>query len=166
MQNIDEEALDVRKSGRRRSSWIELDLQEIARLKKEFIEIGGDPNRLRFNQGRRTGFVDETGDILVCGDVLPLTEATHPRSVMSSRAVLAHELGHMRYRGTKLEVGSWNDEFRASYWAAKNVPSLTGEERAYLVQDAIARAREAGVKIKNNQFMRSTLYGASDKQQN
>lgn len=165
-QNNDKELLEIRKSGRRRSSWIELDRQEIARLKKEFIEIGGDPNRLKFNQGRRTGFVDETGDILVCGDVLPLIEATHPRSVMSSRAALAHELGHMMHRGTKLAVGSWNDEFRASYWAAKNIPNLTNKERVHLIQDAIARTREAGVRIKYNQFMRSILYGASDKQQN
>lgn len=78
---------------------------------------------------------------------------------MSSRAVLAHERAHRNFRGTTLPEGAWNDEFRASYWAARNVPNLTHEERVRLIQDAITRAQEAGVPIRLNRFMRETLYG-------
>ncbi|MMZ66548.1 hypothetical protein D1872_290540 [compost metagenome] len=79
---------------------------------------------------------------------------------MSERAVLAHEYyGHRAYSGTRLPPGSWNDEFRASYMAAKNTPNLTDEDRIYLMLDAIERAKEAGVTIKYNDFMRRILYG-------
>jgi hypothetical protein len=78
---------------------------------------------------------------------------------MSSCAVLAHELGHRAHRGTRLAFGAWNDEFWASYWAAKNVPNLSIEERVRLIQDAMARASEAGVYVRPNAFMRWILYG-------
>lgn len=114
---------------------------------------------LRFNSGPRTGYVDATNTFYIRGDVFPVEDAVHPRSVMSTRAVLAHELGHQAHRGTKVPVGAWNDEFRASYWAAKNAPTLTLEDRIRLIQDAIARAQEAGVSIRINAFMRRILYG-------
>jgi hypothetical protein len=114
---------------------------------------------LRFNQGRQTGYIDELDIINVRGDVLPIEDALHPRSSMSSRAVLAHERGHQTYQNTSVAPGAWNDEFRASYWAAKNAPSLTQAERVDLLNDAMMRAREAGVPIRLNQFMRETLYG-------
>ena len=67
---------------------------------------------------------------------------------MSERAAIAHEYyGHRAYRGTKVEKGAWNDEFRASYMAAKNCPNLSEEDRYYLVLDALERAKEAGVTI-------------------
>jgi hypothetical protein len=79
---------------------------------------------------------------------------------MSERAVLAHEYyGHRNYRYTILEKGSWNDEFRASYMAAKNAPNLSDEDRVYLSSDAIERAKEAGVTIAYNDFIRRVLYG-------
>ena len=79
---------------------------------------------------------------------------------MSSRAVLAHEYyGHQAFAGTKLPIGSWNDEFRADYMAAKNATGLDSEDRYYLIQDAIDRAREAGIMIRNNRFMNEVLYG-------
>ena len=79
---------------------------------------------------------------------------------MSSRAVIAHEYyGHRAYRGTKLRKGAWNDEFRASYMAAKNTPNLSDEDRRYLILDALERAKESGVTIKYNDFIRRTLYG-------
>jgi hypothetical protein len=78
---------------------------------------------------------------------------------MSTRAVLAHELGHQRYSGTRVPIGAWNDEFRASYWAAKNAPGLSHAERADLIRDAILRANEANVPIKLNDFMKRILYG-------
>lgn len=79
---------------------------------------------------------------------------------MSPRAVLAHEYyGHRANRNTTVEPNSWNDEFRASYMAAKNAPGLSDEDRYYLIQDAIDRASEANVKIRYNQFMKEVLYG-------
>jgi hypothetical protein len=77
----------------------------------------------------------------------------------SAKAALGHELGHRQYRGTKLPVGAWNDEIRASYWAAKNLPNLSDQERIHLVLDAMERAKEAGVTISVNAFMRKVLYG-------
>lgn len=78
---------------------------------------------------------------------------------MSSRAVLGHEMGHARYNPSALPINAWNDEFRASYWAARNLPGLSDVDRQMLVLDAIERARTAGVSIKPNAFMRRTLYG-------
>jgi hypothetical protein len=78
---------------------------------------------------------------------------------MSSKAALGHELGHRAHRGTKLPIGAWNDEFRASYWAAKNLPNLSEADRIHLILDAMERAKEAGVTIQVNAFMRKILYG-------
>lgn len=145
--------------GLRRSPFFELDGQTMARIEKEFEEIGGDPSVLRFNEGKQTGYVDSADVIRVRGDILPQEGALHPRSIMSSRAVMAHEWTHRRYRGTPLAPGAWNDEFRASYMAAKDCPGLTEIERMHLIQDAVLRAQEAGVPIRHNAFMRRTLYG-------
>ena len=38
-------------------------------------------------------------------------------------------------------------------------PGLTAAERVDLLSDAILRAREAGVPIKMNKFMKEMLYG-------
>jgi hypothetical protein len=147
--------------GLRRSARYVLSAADIKRLQMEFREIGGDPARLRFNQGPVTAYSDSTDLIYVRGDVVPSTErnVTHPRSLMSSRAALAHELGHANYRGTEVRPGAWNDEFRASYWAARNVAGLSVEERRRLVQDALMRAEEAGRTIKKNRFIMDTLNG-------
>jgi hypothetical protein len=145
--------------GLRQSARIILDALEIERIKQEFLEIGGDLELLRFNEGVQTGYLEKRGVFTIRGDILPRLEVNHPRSVMSSRAVLAHELGHMHYRWTILAPGAWNDEFRASYWAAKHVPNLTEQDQVHLIQDAISRAQEAGVSIRINQFMRGILYG-------
>lgn len=145
--------------GLRQSARIILDALEIERIKQEFLEIGGDLELLRFNEGVQTGYLEKRGVFTIRGDILPRLEVNHPRSMMSSRAVLAHELGHMHYRGTILAPGAWNDEFRASYWAAKHVPNLTEQDQVHLIQDAISRAQEAGVSIRINQFMRGILYG-------
>lgn len=55
-----------------------------------------------FNSGRQTLFVDEFDVIRVRGDVLPLDDAWHLRSSMSSRHTLAHELGHQAHQGTSV----------------------------------------------------------------
>jgi hypothetical protein len=147
-------------SGARRSALNILSHEEIAFIKSEFEAIGGDPSKLVFNQGGGTCYVDELDQIFIRGDVFPLEDAAHPRSTMSPRAVLAHEYyGHAANAGTPVPAGMWNDEFRASYMAAKNAPNLTDIDRYNLIQDAITRAQEAGVTIELNDFMRSILYG-------
>lgn len=145
--------------GLRRPALNTLEPAEIARLQDEFAALGGDPSILAFNKGAQTSYVDALDRINVRGDVNPVDGAHHPRSAMSSKAVLGHELGHRAHRGTKLPPGAWNDEFRASYWAAKNLPGLSDVERVHLVLDAMERAREAGVPIKPNPLMRKILYG-------
>ena len=133
---------------------------EINALKEDISIIEADENVFRFNMGRYTGYNDKLDKINVKGDVLPDMNSQHPRDLMSSRAVLAHEYyGHKAYRGTKLPNGSWNDEFRASYMAAKNTPNLTDDDRQFLVLDALERAKEKGISIKYNDFIRRILYG-------
>jgi hypothetical protein len=145
--------------GQRRPALELIEPAEMARLRQEFADLGGDPEILRFNKGAQTSFVDDVDRINVRGDINSVEGARHPRSAMSSRAVLGHELGHRAHRGTKLPVGAWNDEFRASYWAARNLPTLSDEDRIHLVMDAMERAREAHVPVKANAFMRRILYG-------
>lgn len=133
---------------------------EIQEIKKDIIAINADVKIFRFNSGFQTSYVDEYDIINIRGDVLPDKKSNNPRDLMSSRAVIAHEYyGHRAYRGTKLPKGSWNDEFRASYMAAKNTPNLTDKDRQYLILDALERAKEKGISIKHNQFIRSMLYG-------
>jgi len=43
--------------------------------------------------------------------------------------------------------------------AARNAPGLTGEDRRYLILDALDRANTAGVRVNNNDFIRRVLYG-------
>ena len=141
-------------SGLRRSPYMQLTDEEIVFLKSEIQAIEADENVFVFNQGRTTGYLDNRDIINVRANVFSNETSTHPRDLMSARAVLAHEFyGHRANRGTSIEQGRWNDEFRASYFAAKNTPNLTVQDRAYLVMDAIERAREAGVSIRYNNFM-------------
>lgn len=147
-------------AGMRKSPSHILSNQEIESLKCDIKSIGADESVFEFNKGRYTGYNDKTDKIKIRGDVLPDTNSQHPRDLMSSRAVIAHEYyGHRAFRGTKVQKGAWNDEFRASYTAAKNTPNLSGEDRKYLVLDAIERAKESGITIKNNDFIRRILYG-------
>ena len=147
-------------SGLRRSPFYVLSEDEINYLKSEIIAIGADLSIFRFNHGRRTGYVDKKDIINIKGDVFSDKNSIHPRDLMSERAVLAHEYhGHRAKRGTTLSEGSWNDEFRASYLAAKNTPNLSDKDRAYLIMDAVERSKEAGVKIRYNDFMKECLYG-------
>ena len=147
-------------SGNRRPVLHTLTEGEIKLLREDVDAIKADPRVFCFNSGDQTGYNDEFDIIQVRGDVLPDETSIHPRDLMSSRAVLAHEYyGHRANRGTKLKKGSWNDEFRASYLAAQNSPGLSYEDRRYLILDAIERAKEAGVTINHNKFMRRILYG-------
>jgi len=146
-------------NGLRQSPLTILDDAQIGSLTDEFVRLGGDPSKLRFNTGRQTGYIDQLDVFNIRGDVLPLDGAIHPRSSMSTRSVLGHELGHQRYSGTRVPIGAWNDEFRASYWAARNAPGLSQVERADLIRDAMLRASEANVAIKPNVHMKRILYG-------
>ena len=148
--------------GLRRSPYHILNDEEIEMLKKDIDAIQADISVFRFNEGRRTSYFDELDKVLIRGDVFSDLKSMHPRDLMSSRAVLAHEYyGHRPHRNviTKLPSGSWNDEFRASYMAAKNAPGLTDDDRRFLILDALERAKSAGVSIVHNSFIRRVLYG-------
>jgi len=112
---------------------------------------------------RRSPFyiLDDDSDLIfVRGDIFPDKNSRHPRDIMSVRSVIAHEYyGHRTFRGTSARQGSWNDEFRASYTAAKIAPCLTDNDRRHLLLDAIERAKEAGVVIEYNHFIGRMIYG-------
>ncbi len=147
-------------NGQRRSAFHILTEDEIEIVKNDICAIGADERIFRFNMGTRTSYVDVLDIIQIKGDAFPDVNSIHPRDLMSSRAVIAHEYyGHRAYRNTILKDGSWNDEFRASYMAAKNAPNLSEIDRRYLMLDAIERAKESGVSIKYNDFMRRIIYG-------
>jgi len=149
-------------SGLRRSPYHILSDDEIAELRKDIEAIGADDSIFAFNKGHQTSYSDVFDEVRVRGDIFPNLNSLHPRDLMSSRAVLAHEYyGHRPYRNSKVKMpaGSWNDEFRASYMAARNAPGLTIEDRRYLVLDALERAKQAGVSIRQNTFLRGVLYG-------
>lgn len=146
--------------GLRKSPLVDLTNKEIEFLKDEVNAIKADESVFDFNQGGTTGYSDEDDIITVRANVFPDENSVHPRDLMSARAVLAHEYyGHRVNRGTNLARGSWNDEFRASYMAAKYTPNLSHQDRVYLIMDALERAKEAGVNIRYNEKIRRILYG-------
>ena len=150
--------------GARKSPLYILTKDDIESLVKDIKAIEADENVFKFNyeKTRGTGYIDALDIIAVKGNVLPdLTSGSkHPRDIMSSRAVLAHEYyGHRAFRGTDLPQGNWEDEYRASRTAAEITPNLTDEERTHLVLDAIERKREEGIKVELDYFMRRILYG-------
>jgi hypothetical protein len=147
-------------NGLRRSPFIELTDENIASIKKEIRAIEADEKIFVFNEGLYTSYTDSIDQIDVMGDIFPDESSCHPRDIMSIRAVLAHEYyGHRANKGTPLPQGSWADEFRASYMAAKNAPNLTDDDTRHLILDALERAKEAGVNIRQNAFIRRVLYG-------
>jgi hypothetical protein len=137
-----------------------LDSDEILQVGNTWAELGGDVSKLKFNQGIQTGVGTKSGNVYIRGDVFPSTSGSlHPTANLSVRETLSHEMGHINYADTGVAAGAWNDEFRASYWASKNVPGLTFEERSNLVIDAYQRATDAGVPIRMNSYMRQMIYG-------
>ena len=161
--SVKEGNADSRKmaNGLRKSPKIKLSDDEKTYILNEINAIEADPDLFIFRDGSGSGYSDNRDIIFISSNVFPSDdESLHPRDLMSVRAVLAHEYyGHRAYRGTSLEKGSWNDEFRASYIAAKSCPNLTDEDRRYLILDAIERAKEAGIIIRYNDFIRRVLYG-------
>ena len=157
---INTEQDDRKARGLRRSPFNTLSALEIKHLKNEIKIIEADKNVFVFNKGAKTGYSDKFRKIRIRGDIFADKNSIHPRDLMSERAVLAHEYyGHYKYAPSKFEPGDWRDEFRASYMAAKNTPNLTGNDRRYLILDALERAKEAGVTITYNNFIRGILYG-------
>ena len=148
-------------NGMRKSAKIKLSDSDKQHLLSEIDIIKADRNVFVFRDGFGSGYSDERDKIFVSSNIFPSNDGSkHPRDLMSERAALAHEYyGHRAYRGTKLPKGSWNDEFRASYMAAKNCPNLTDEDRYFLILDALERAKESGISIQYNSFIRSILYG-------
>jgi hypothetical protein len=148
--------------GQRKSPLYTLTNDEIEALKKDIAAINADESVFIFNDKRvrGTSYIPALDIIVVKGNVFPDVNSTHPRDLMSARAVLAHEYyGHRPFGDTKLDIGDWRDEFRASYMAAKNSPGLSDEDRRLLILDAVERANSAGVAITQNDFMRGLLYG-------
>lgn len=154
---------DTRKMayGLRKSPKIKLSDNDKSLILNEITAINADPDVFVFRDGFGSGYSDSRDIIFISSNIFPSNDGSlHPRDLMSERAVLAHEYyGHRTHRGTALEKGSWNDEFRASYTAAKICPNLTDEDRRYLILDAIERAKEAGINIRYNDFIRRVLYG-------
>ena len=151
-------------NGQRTSRYRQLTDDEISQLLDDIEALEADSSIFRFNEGSQTGFLDSEGIINVRGDVLPDLYSSHPRDLMSPRAVLAHEYyGHKHFDdvfGVRNPLpGSWNDEFRASYNAALNAPNLSDMDRMYLMLDALERAKGAGVNIKITDEIRRILYG-------
>jgi hypothetical protein len=153
------------RAGYRRSAFIDLSPDEIEQVKQEFSEIGGDSKMLRFNTGAKTAYIDRLRRIEVNGDVFPSAppDPLQPNATMTSRAALAHELGHHRFNVDNdhpdyLPPGTPEDEMRASRWAAEHVPGLTEDERRFLILDAQNR----GAPLPSDPFVRRTLYGISE----
>ena len=148
-------------NGARKSYLIRLSEKDKQFILHEIDAIGADRNVFVFRDGQPTVYVDSRDKIFVSSSIFPSEDnSTHPTDMLSVRATLAHEYyGHRAHRNTTVKEGSWNDEFRASYLAAKNCPGLTDQDRALLINDAMQRAKDAGVNIRLNSFMRRWLYG-------
>lgn len=160
--SLKERNTDTRKmaNGLRKSPRVKLSYDDKTHILNEIDAIEADPNIFVFRDGFGSGYSDSRDIIFISSNIFPSNDnSLHPRDLMSERAVLAHEYyGHRAHRGTTLEKGSWNDEFRASYTAAKICPNLSDDDRRYLILDAIERAKEAGINIRYNDFIRRVLY--------
>lgn len=148
-------------NGQRKSSKIRLTESDKEHLLNEIKAINADESIFEFRDYIGTGYSDERDKIFISSNVFPSKDgSTHPRDLMSERAAIAHEYyGHRANRNSIVEPGSWNDEFRASYFAARDCPNLSDEDRRYFILDAVERANEAGVSIRYNDFMRRVVYG-------
>lgn len=156
-----------------------LSKEEIEFVRQEIRWIEADESVFVFNDedhiDKSTCYNFVNDRIYVTRNIFPDTNygSTHPRDLMSVRAVLAHEYyGHRSfrqeyladyYRGDSTYTTSlWQDECRASITAARITPNLTDQDRCKLVMDAVYRAEEANHQIKMDAFMKEVLYGYSD----
>ena len=149
-------------NGLRRSYYLTLSDDDKKEVLDAIDRIKADKEVFEFRDGKPTAYYDDFDIIYVSSNAFPSNDdSRNPRDRMSLAAALAHEYyGHRAFRHTNLSPGSWQDEFRASYFAAKNAPGLSDRDKIYLIQDAMLRAREAGVSIKLNKFMKEVLYGS------
>lgn len=58
------------------------------------------------------------------------------------------------------------DEVRASVTAAQIAPGLTEMERKDLIMDAMYRAKEVGLPMEMNDFMKEVVYGYTREERN
>lgn len=136
---------------------------EIETIKKYAKELGINENILKFNKGYRTSFDEESGCILIRGDILPDNASDIAGDRLSIRAVLAHEYyGHYMHHPSEYEIGDWRDEYRASREAAMKAPNLSQEERACLMLDAYDRKKAAGVFNGYDEIAKEIIYGKQD----
>jgi len=136
--------------------------EEVAFIKSEAETIGIPSEMLKFNEGTSTSFHDKDQKIYVRGNVFPDEQyGFSARDLMSVRATLAHEyFGHSKMHPSPYSIGSWEDEFWASYNAAINTPNLTTTDRRHLMMDAYDRAKEAGAFEGFTDEARRILYGS------
>lgn len=170
-------------NGMRDTSKTPLSESEIEYVKSEIQRIGADLSVFVFNDEEHLSastcynFVEDK--IYITRNVFPDEKygSTHPRDLMSVRAVLAHEyFGHRTYRDeylSDMEHGDdyhttpiWQDECRASINAAKTAANLTDRDKSNLVMDAIYRAKEFGHLIEMDDFMKEVVYGYSSGEKN
>jgi len=168
-------------NGMRNMSRTPLSLEEIAYVKSQIQWIEADESVFVFNDEEHItestcyNVIDDK--IYVTRNVFPDDKygSTHPRDIMSVRAVLAHEYyGHRAYRDEYLNdfendietTPYWEDECRASITAAKTTPNLTDKDKADLVQEAVYRARECGFLLEMDEFMKEAAYGYSSSERN
>ncbi len=167
--------------GHRDMSMTPLTNSEIDYVKSEIKRIRADESIFIFNDPEHiqgsTCYNFYRDIIYITRNVFPDTTygSTHPRDLMSVRAVIAHEYyGHRTYRDEYIEdyaknhhsVELWQDECRASITAAKIAPGLNQKDKADLVMDAIYRAEEYNHYIEMDDFMKEVLYGYKDEEKN
>lgn len=167
--------------GHRDMSMTPLTNSEIDYVKSEIKRIRADESIFIFNDSEHiqgsTCYNFYRDIIYITRNVFPDTKygSTHPRDLMSVRAVIAHEYyGHRTYRDEYIEdyaknhhsVELWQDECRASITAAKIAPGLNQKDKADLVMDAIYRAEEYNHYIEMDDFMKEVLYGYKDEEKN
>ena len=151
-------------NGLRKSQLIPLSEGDKEYIRGEITAIEADSSVFVFRDGRGSGYNEKHDIVYISSNIFPARDnSLHPRDLMSVRAALAHEYyGHRAFRGTKVKQGAWNDEFRASYFAAKNAPNLSVDDRRYLILDCKERAKDAGITVKDNAFMKGILYGFNE----
>jgi hypothetical protein len=169
VKNFDKEMAN----GMRNQEKIPLSEEEIAFVKREIEIINADMNIFIFNDKEHiqqsTCYNSDEDKIYVTKNIFPNIKygSTHPRDLLSVRAVLAHEYyGHRPNREEylqdsitgKITTPYWKDECRASINAAKITPNLTEDDKKNLILDAVYRAKEAGMVIEYDEFMKKTMY--------
>lgn len=157
--------------------------EEIEFVKSEIRRIGADESVFVFNDKEH---IERSTCYNAIKDIVYVTKnvfadesgnSIHPRDTMSAAAVLAHEYyGHRIYRQEYIDDHNrgdgidttplWQDEVRASITAAQIAPGLTEMERKDLIMDAMYRAKEVGLPMEMNDFMKEVVYGYTREERN